>query len=44
MLDRLAIVVAEELHRLYTKEGIRPRDFVKHLEALAAQNMRSGTS
>ena len=42
MLSRLAIVVADELYRLHTEEGVRPRDFVKHLEALAAKNMRSG--
>jgi len=42
MLSRLAIVVADELYRLHTEEGVRPRDFVKHLEALAAENLRSG--
>lgn len=42
MLDRLAIVVADELYLLFTQEGVKPRDFVKHLEALAAKNLRSG--
>jgi len=42
MLSRLAIVVTDELYRLHTEEGVRPRDFVKHLEALAAENLRSG--